>query len=138
MKRAASSEPEGALQRLEKAVKEGVVEPEVARADSFLLFLQDLSAEDANEWHDVLLKHRVRSLEDLVGLADNERGWNKIVNEELNDNEPMLATKLLAWKLSLSKPSGDVSPPGNQWCERSLSLCFLFRSFVLAHPLLLL
>ena len=51
-------------------------EPELARADPLLVFLQELSAEDANEWHDVLLERRVRSLDDLVVLARDKEAWN--------------------------------------------------------------
>jgi hypothetical protein len=93
MKRGASSELEG--EPSEKAAKE----------DPLLVFLQDLSAEDASEWHDVLLGWRVRSLDDLVGLAQAEEAWNAFY-AGLAQQEPVLASKLLAWRQGLGIRAG--------------------------------
>lgn len=101
MKRGASGEPQGAQQRSEKAVKQGDAEL-VARADPLLVFLQELSAEDANEWHAVLLKQRVRSLDDLVGLARDEEAWNAF-HAALAQQEAVLASKLNAWRQGLGR-----------------------------------
>jgi hypothetical protein len=133
MKRGALSEPEGALQRSEKTAKEGDAEPQLVRADPLLVFLQELSAEDAYEWHAVLLERRVRSVDDLVGLAQAEEAWNAFY-AALAQQEPVLASKLLAWRrgLGLREPSGGDSP-GKQWHKRSVS-SFVFC--VLALPLL--
>jgi hypothetical protein len=128
MKRAASSEPEGAPQRSEKAVKEVDAEPELARADplSLLVFLQELSAEDANEWHAVLLERRVRSLDDLVGLAQDP-GWEGFLNKLRNADQDVLASKLNAWRqgLGLREPSGGESPGKQQRLIFLSPLCSL-------------
>jgi hypothetical protein len=128
MKRAASSEPEGAPQRSEKAVKQGDAEPELARADplSLLVFLQELSAEDANEWHAVLLERRVRSLDDLVGLAQDP-GWEGFLNKLRNADHDVLASKLNAWRqgLGLREPSGGESSGKQQRLIFLSPLCSL-------------
>ena len=54
-------------QRSEKAV--GDAEPELTWADPLLVFLQDLSAKDANEWHAVLLARRVQSRRGSVEIG---------------------------------------------------------------------
>jgi hypothetical protein len=99
MKRGASSELEG-----EPSEK-------VAKEDPLLVFLQDLSAEDASEWHAVLLGRRVRSLDDLVGLAQAEEAW-KAFYAALAQQESVLASKLLAWSqgLGVKQTSGGDSP----------------------------
>jgi hypothetical protein len=133
MKRGASGEPQGAQQRSEKAVKQGDAEPELARADPLLVFLQELSAEDANEWHAVLLERRVRSLDDLVGLAQDP-GWEGFLNKLRNADQDVLASKLNAWRqgLGLREPSGGDSP--DKKCRYRSALCS-FASFVLFHSL---
>ena len=87
MKRGALSEPEGALQRLEKAAKENDAEPQLVEADSLLEQLRSWTPAEpaALRWQQALQSRDIWSLDDLVGLAHNERGWNKIVHEELND-----------------------------------------------------
>ena len=129
MKRGASGGPEGAPQRSEKAAKEGGAEPEFARGDPLVVFLHDLSAEDANEWHAVLLERRVRSFDDLVGLARDKEAWDAF-HAALAQQEPVLASKLNAWRqgLGLREPSAGDSP-GKLWRKRSFSLCFLVYSF---------
>ena len=115
MKRGASSEPEGAPQRSEKAAKEVAAEPGLVQADPLLVFLQELSAEDANEWHAVLLERRVRSFDDLEVLAQDP-GWEGFLQELRDAKERVLASKLNAWRqgVGLQKPSGGDSPGKQQ------------------------
>ena len=97
MKRGASSEPEGAPQRSEKAAKEVDAEPGLVQADPLLVFLQDLSAEDASEWHDALLERRVRSRDSLLHLARDKEAWDAF-HAALAQQEPVLAAELNAWR----------------------------------------
>ena len=127
MKRGASSDPEGAPQRSEKAVKESDAEPQLVQADPLLVFLQDLSADDASEWHDALLERRVRSRDSLLHLAQAEEAWNAF-HAALAQQEPVLAAELNAWRqgLGLREPSaGDSS--GKQQRFILLSLFFILR-----------
>ena len=130
MKRGASSEPEGAPQRSEKAAKDGDVEPGLVQADPLLELLCTFTAVDkARRWKDVLYDRDVVSLDDLVGLARDKEAWDAF-HAALAQQEPVLASKLNAWRqgLGLREPSAGDSP-GKLWRKRSFSLCFLVYSF---------
>ena len=111
MKRSPEGEPEGGRQGPPKAAKEGDAQPGLVQADPLLVFLQDLSTVDANDWHAVLLGRRVRSLGDLEGLA-HDTGWEGFLQDLRDAKEPVLASKLNAWRqrLGLREPSGGDSP----------------------------
>lgn len=133
MKRGASGELDGFLQPAEKAAKDGDVEPALVGADPLVVFLRELSPEDANEWLAALRGRRVRSLGDLKGLA-RDAGWEVFVQELRDSRELVLASKLNVWKegLGIKESFGDNSP-GKQWrfCFFPLSLFW-----ALALPLL--
>ena len=82
-----------------------------SEADPLLVFLQDLSAEDAQEWHAVLLERRVRSRDSLLHMAQAEEAWHSFYTA-LAQQEPVFAAELNAWRLGLGlqKPSGGDSP----------------------------
>jgi hypothetical protein len=136
MKRDASGEPQGAQQRSEKAVKEGDAEPELARADPLLELLCTFTAEEkAGRWKDVLYEHDVVSLDDLMGLAEDEEAW-KGFHSLLAQQEPMLASKLNAWSQGPGlRETFRADSRGKQRRKRPISSCFLFRSFVLLRSL---
>ena len=97
MKRGASGELDGSLQPAEKATKEGDAGPELVEADPLSVFLRELSPQDANEWLASLHDRRVRSLDDLRGLA-RDAGWEVFVQELRDSRELVLASKLNVWK----------------------------------------
>ena len=105
MKRAALGEPEGALQRSEKAAKEGGAEPLLELLCTFT------AADKARRWKGVLDGRDVVSLDDLVGLA-HDTGWKGFLQELRDAKERVLASKLNAWRqrLGLREPSGGDSP----------------------------
>ena len=116
MKRGASSDPEGAPQRSEKAFKESDAESEPARADPLLELLCTFTAEDkARRWKGVLDWRDVVSLDDLVGLARDKEAWDAF-HAALAQQEPVLASKLNAWRqgLGLREPSAGDSPGKQQ------------------------
>ena len=125
MKRVPSGELDGSLQPSEKAAKEGDAVPQSVGADPLLELLRDLSLEDANEWLAVLHDRRVRSLNDLKGLARFD-GWEGFLQELCDKGERVLASKLNAWKQGLSESFGGNSPGKH----------FFFAQLALALPLL--
>lgn len=125
MKRVPSGELDGSLQPSEKAAKEGDAVPQSVGADPLLELLRDLSLEDANEWLAVLRGRRVRSLDDLKGLARFD-GWEGFLQELCDKGERVLASKLNAWKQGLSESFGGNSPGKH----------FFFAQLALALPLL--
>jgi len=125
MKRVPSGELDGSLQPSEKAAKEGDAVPQSVGADPLLELLRDLSLEDANEWLAVLRGRRVRSLDDLKGLARFD-GWEGFLQELCDKGERVLASKLNAWKQGLSESFGGNSPGKH----------FFFAQLALAFPLL--
>ena len=130
MKRGASGEPQGALQRSENAAKEVDAESEPARADPLLELLCTFTAEDkARRWKDVLDGRDVVSRDSLLHLAQAEEAWNAFY-AALAQQEPVLAAELNAWRqgLGLREPSaGDSS--GKQQRLILLSLFFLRIAF---------
>ena len=128
MKRGASSDPEGAPPRTEKAVKESDAEPQLVQADPLLELLCTFTAEDkARRWKDVLDRRDVVSRDSLLHLAQAEEAWNAFY-AALAQQEPVLAAELNAWRqgLGLREPSaGDSS--GKQQRFILLSLFFILR-----------
>ena len=120
MKRGASGELDGSLQPSEKAAKEGDAGPEPVEADPLFLFLRELSQTDAKEWLDVLHGRRVRSLDTLKGLAEDD-GWDGFLKKLRNADQEVLASKLRAWKQG---PAAERAPG-----EKRGGRFFLFFSF---------
>ena len=124
MKRGALGELDGSLQPAEKAVKEGGAGPALVGADPLFVFLCELSPEDANEWLAALHGRRVRSLDDLKGLArlPND-GWGGFLQELCDKGERVLASKLNVWKQGWA---GEGAPAGE---KRGVRVVLLFSFF---------
>jgi hypothetical protein len=115
-KRGASSDPEGAPQRSEKAVKESDAEPQLVQTDPLLELLCTFTAEDkARRWKDVLDGRDVVSRDSLLHLAQAEEAWNAFY-AALAQQEPVLAAELNTWRLGLGlrEPSAGNSPGKQQ------------------------
>ena len=110
MKRGASGELDGFLQPAEKATKEGDAGPALVGADPLFVFLRELSPEDANEWLAALRGRRVRSLDDLEGLA-RDAGWEGFLQKLRDADQEVLASKLNVWKRGLA---GEGAPAGEK------------------------
>lgn len=95
--------------------------------DSLEALLRSFSERWASDWQGSLLEYRVETLEDLHVLAQNEGGWNSVINA-LNTTQPMLASRLLDWKSTLPIDANARRSPGRCGCG---VLSYLFFSLVL-------
>ena len=125
MKRGALGELDGSLQPAEKAVKEGGAGPALVGADPLFVFLCELSPEDANEWLAALHGRRVRSLDDLKGLA-RDQGREGFLQKLRDKGERVLASKLRAWKQG---PAAERAPGEKRGGRFFLFFFFFFFFF---------
>lgn len=116
MKRGSREEEDGDSHRPEKASKGMLSVLSWCLLKPFLLvesldaLLRGFSEQDAGEWLQALQDLKVRSLEDLNSMARDPEAWSSF-HSTLAKGEPMLASKLFAWKrIILAEAPASVSP----------------------------
>jgi hypothetical protein len=110
----------------DEVVKEGAVKKADVGANAMEQLVKEWAEgneDDTKDWLAVLGKQKIRRLQSLKDLCTNEKGW-EVVWSRINDEEPMLATKLKLWKES--QPGSPVEGMQIDQDGKTILLAFLF------------